>query len=224
MTLNLPLAGHLSDIRPLANRGKRNNRLVAPISTVLYAPKSFRQAPTNNGIHGVQVDFNIPTGQNWTDLVAPDTVVLVQTPSDNLTAAILGDIMASRLKIRGLAGVVINGRVRDLATCSEMCEDGSFHMWAKGVSAASPTLEIIPWAVGTTLRFGTLEVKPGDILCADEGDQAVVIIPQERLDRVLELLKVQKVASEGVIQKVKNGARLPDAVRQHPDFYSAKNY
>lgn len=197
---------------------------MAPISTVLYAPKSFRQVPTNNGINGVQVDFNIPTGQNWTDLVAPETVVLVQTPSDNRTAAILGDIMASRLMIRGLKGVVMNGRVRDLATCSEMCEDGSFHMWAKGVSAASPTLEIIPWAVDTTLGFGTLEVNPGDILCADEGDQAVVVIPQGRLDRVLELLKAQKAASEGVIQKVKNGARLPDAVRQHPDFYSAKNY
>lgn len=170
------------------------------------------------------VEFNIPKGQNWTDVPAPSTVVLIQQPEGDIRAALLGDIMTTRLKVRGVLGAVVNGRIRDVESCAASCADETFRLWSKGFSAASPTLEVLPWAVNVPIHFGTLCVRPGDILCADEGDRAVVVIPRELLDQTFQLLAVQKEASNAVLDKVKAGQSIPDAVRQHPDFYSAYSH
>ena len=63
-------------------------------------------------------------------------------------------------------------------------------------------------------------VKPGDIRCADEEDGAIVVIPQQRLRAVVDLLPILKSASDGVLEDVRNGLSLPEAVQRHPDFYS----
>lgn len=132
--------------------------------------------------------------------------------------------MTTRLKVRGVRGAIVNGRIRDVESCSTSCRDGSFQLWSKGCSAASPTMEVLPWAVDVALQFGPLTARPGDILCADESDRAVVLIPKDILEQVCQLLAVQKAASDAVLEEVKRGATLTDAVSRHPDFYSAKNY
>lgn len=151
---------------------------------------------------------------------APGTVVLAVQPEEQSRCALLGDIMATRLSIRGVKGVVASGRVRDVQSCVAIAEKNDFPMWSKGVSAASPTLHLKPWSVDVPVQIEELYVEPGDILCADEGDQAVVIIPQRLLAQVLEALPILKLASDQVLEDVRGGMTLPMAVKRHPDFYS----
>lgn len=197
-----------------------SHRLVAPISTVRFERKDHVSSHAVPDSAPVNINSNIPKGTNWTDNPAPGTIVLVQEPEGPISVALLGDIMVTRLKLRGVRGVVVDGRIRDAGSCAACCEDGNFQVWSKGFSAAAPSLEVVPWAVDVPLQFGTLFVRPGDILCADEGDRAVVVIPQELLHQVLDLLPVLKEASDNVLEDVKNGMTLPDAVKGHPKFYS----
>lgn len=77
-----------------------------------------------------------------------------------------------------------------------------------------------PWAIDVPLRIGKAEVKPGDILVADEGEMACCVIPRERLDDVLELLPVQKEADDGLLEDVQNGMDFNSALKRWPKHYS----
>ena len=128
--------------------------------------------------------------------------------------------MVTRLHQRGILGVIADGRIRDVKSCTAICNKEAFQIWSKGVSAAGPSLEARPWAVDVPVQVDKTWVRPGDILCADEEDQAIVVIPQERLRAVIELLPMLKLASDGVMKDVQNGLSLPEAVQRHPEFYS----
>lgn len=190
---------------------------MAPVSTAILLPKSWTDAslipphlPRNP---------DIPKGLNWTDCSAPGTIVLVQQPQEHISA-ILGDIMVTRLQHRGVLGVVADGRVRDVKSCTKICRDSAFQIWSSGVSAAGPSLEAKPWAVDIPIQVAGTWVRPGDILCMDEEDGVVVVIPQERLLDVFNLLPILKEASDGVMKDVQNGLSLVEAVQRHPNFYS----
>lgn len=188
------------------------------MSTAVLIPKSWTD--TSSFPPHLPDKSNIPAGKNWTDCPDPGTVVLVQQPKEH-RSAILGDIMVTRLQKRGVLGVVADGRVRDVRSCVDVCNSApNFQVWAKGVSAAGPSLEAKPWAVQVPLQIGDIWVTPGDILCADEEDQVIVVIPQERLHAVFELLPVLKEASDRVIEDVRQGLSIPEAVAKSPNFYS----
>ena len=202
---------------PILRNDVPKSRLVAPISTMLYITKV-----KEGGIpfpENIPSESNIPKDKHWTECSVPGSVVLIQQPQGQI-CALIGDIIATRLKQRGVLGVVALGRIRDVASCAAMCEDGDFQMWSQGFSAAAPSLETKPWMMDIPLQIGELRVKPGDIICVDEGDMAIVVIPREHLEHAFALLPVLKEASDAVLSEVKNGTPLMEATRRHPEFYS----
>lgn len=56
----------------------------------------------------------IPKGSHWADETEEDTILVIEQPPGQTCAAV-GGIMAARMKIRGLRGCVVSGRIRDLA-------------------------------------------------------------------------------------------------------------
>lgn len=56
----------------------------------------------------------IPKGSHWADETEEGTILVIEQPSTQTCAAV-GGIMASRMKVRGLRGCAVSGRVRDLA-------------------------------------------------------------------------------------------------------------
>ena len=134
--------------------------------------------------------------------------------------ALLGDIVATRYKIRSIQGVVIDGRTRDVAPVGELCKDGKFQSWARGLTSVGTSLEAKPWAVDVPVRIGKVEVKPGDVLCADEGECVVCVIPREKVEAVMELLPGHKKADDGVLADVQGGMDFKSAIGRHPGHYS----
>jgi regulator of RNase E activity RraA len=77
-----------------------------------------------------------------------------------------------------------------------------------------------PWAVDIPLQIGDLQVKPGDILVADEGEMACCVIPRDKLDAVMELLPTQKEADDGFYNDIKNGMDIKSSLKRWPKHYS----
>jgi regulator of RNase E activity RraA len=102
------------------------------------------------------------------------------------SAAIGGDIYMNRLKVRGAAGCVVDGCVRDFASVQSM----GFPVYARG--AASPPHPARHLAVDWNVPIGCCEVlvMPGDILVAKSG---------EELDQL----------EAFVLEKIKAGAPVP---------------
>ena len=59
---------------------------------------------------------NLPPDKHWVDLVRPDVAVFIHAPPKS--NAVVGGIMASRMRQLGAQAVVVNGRVRDVREVS----------------------------------------------------------------------------------------------------------
>lgn len=241
LNLNVPSAGVLADIgeqscravnynmsvtnianaAPIPTRYGCTNRLVAPISTVLFMPNHHE--PGDNYVNYIiPKESNLSKDQHFSDAAAPGTVVLMQQLQGQI-AALLGDIVATRYKIRGIKGVFTDGRTRDIVGCGELCKDGKFQAWAKSLTSIGTSTEAKPWAVDVPLQVGKLTVKPGDILCADEAEMVSCVIPREKLGDVLKLLPVQKAADDGLLKDIQNGMSFKEAIVRHPEHYTVRH-
>ena len=82
-------------------------KLIAPASTLKlvskHSPPGSAPAPENT----------VPKGSHWVDVTEAGSVVVIDQPEGQYCAAV-GGIMAQRMKVRGVAGCVVGGRVRDL--------------------------------------------------------------------------------------------------------------
>lgn len=72
----------------------------------------------------------------------------------------VGDILATRLKVRGVRGIVVDGRVRDLQAMQDLTDDGGFVVWNKATSTVGSGLEAKAWAADVPLSIGNVVVKP----------------------------------------------------------------
>ncbi len=111
--LKVPGAGFLPDLMPYCvpsteDATNPRQKVVAPASTVLFVPKNESDFPPTN----------IPAGCHWVDLTEPGTIV-VQSQPEGQKNAVLGGIMALRMKKLGALGVVVHGRIRDVEELGE---------------------------------------------------------------------------------------------------------
>jgi regulator of RNase E activity RraA len=127
LALKIPHAGFLPDISRIASPASpapsaaapaASAPLIARASTVLFVPKLPVDRAAYTLQHALPHESNIPPGAHYVDCVTPGTVV-VQAQPDGQRNAVLGGIMAARMKVLGVAGVVVGGRVRDLAELRE---------------------------------------------------------------------------------------------------------
>lgn len=92
--------------------------------------------------------------------------------------AIFGELMINYCKVRGVAGVIVDGSIRDYDTLSKM----DFPVYARGITPNGP-YKNGPGEINTVISFGGQVVRPGDIIVGDE-DGIVVIKPEEAKDLV----------------------------------------
>ena len=114
---------------------------------------------------------------------APPGSVMVEVLEDGLDTAGVGNLMATTAKVRGLAGMVIDGGARDI----EELEEIGFPVWSRSQVPATSVGRFVPVARNIPVMCGGVLVRPGDWIVADRT--GVVVVPKESLPQVLELLR-----------------------------------
>lgn len=109
--------------------------------------------------------------------VAPGDVLVINGLGAD-TRALFGDLLAEACLAKGVAGVVIDGAVRDADSIGEL----GLPLWAKARTPAGPTKNG-PGVIGGTISCGGLVVAPGDLVVGD-GD-GVAVVPQALLQPTL---------------------------------------
>jgi len=109
-------------------------------------------------------------------MAQPGDVIVVDAGGD-LTNAIIGEIMTSTAKRRGIAGFVINGAIRDLGTISK----DSFPVYAAGVTHRGPYKDG-PGEINAPVSLGGMVVAPGDLVLGDED--GLLSIPYAEVEAV----------------------------------------
>jgi regulator of RNase E activity RraA len=118
-------------------------------------------------------------------------------------AGIFGDILCARMHKRGVAGLVTDGVVRDLAGVLAT----GLPVWCRG-TAAPPSvagLTFVGWQ--EPIACGGVAVFPDDIIVVD--DDGAVVIPAALLDHVVEHAPEQERLEAWIMREVEAGVALP---------------
>jgi RraA family protein len=111
------------------------------------------------------------------DIARPGDVIVVDA-GGYADQAIIGELMATRAKQRGLAGLVIWGAIRDSAELGA----GTYPVFACGVTHRGPYKDG-PGEINVPVSLAGMAVSPGDIIVGDAD--GLVAVPQALAERVL---------------------------------------
>ena len=111
------------------------------------------------------------------DSARPGDVIVVDA-GGFLDNAIIGELMMTRAKQRGVAGIVIWGAIRDSAEIGA----GTYPVFAAGVTHRGP-YKNGPGEINVPVMMGGTPVNPGDIIVGDAD--GLVAVPQELAAQVL---------------------------------------
>jgi regulator of RNase E activity RraA len=137
------------------------------------------------------------------DIASPGDVVVVDAGGD-LTNSIVGEIMISYAINRGLAGLVINGSIRD----SDALRRLSLPIYAAGVTHRGP-LKSGPGEIGKAIAFDGMVIEPGDLIIGD-GD-GVLCIPFDEVEEVHQAAAAKKKAEDKILADLKAGGSMDRA-------------
>ena len=106
--------------------------------------------------------------------------ILVLTSSDPEPYALIGDLMATQALSQGIAGILVDGAVRDRDEIAAM----ALPVWTRFVRAQGAT-KVVAGGLDVRVVVGGTEIRPGDLVVMDcDGAMA---LPRERVDEVLPL-------------------------------------
>jgi len=131
------------------------------------------------------------------DVARPGDIVVVDAHGSSMNA-VLGDLISSKAKHRGIAGFVVDGFVRDLPDLVEL----DFPVFARGATPIGP-LHRGPGEINFPICCGGVVVNPGDVVVADGA--GVVVIRQEIASELLERLQAQRAKMAAYLAGVKRG-------------------
>lgn len=130
-------------------------------------------------------------------LAKPGDILVIDGKGDQSTA-LMGTIMMTACRQLGIAGVVIDGAVRDSAEIDEM----DFPVFSVGTNPNGPT-KLAPGRIGHPVSVGGVTVRSGDLVVGD--CDGVVVVEREKVEALLQLAE-RKVKDENVrIDAIKKG-------------------
>lgn len=161
----------------LIKRGFRTRGIpnIAPVNPA--TPRIFGPAYT---LRYIPMREDLATGEAMADpqnpqrksieVVPPGHVLIVDTQGMDVSGT-FGDILVARLQMRGVAGVVSDGPMRDVAELKKM----DFPVFARGNAAPPSYASMIAADAQVPIGCGGVAVFPGDIVIGDTD--GVVILP-----------------------------------------------
>lgn len=154
--------------------------LVGPAFTLRQAAKPRSVDHDDNGTR---------QGEVATRLAQPGDVVIIDA-GGRTDIATWGETYSVQAKSRGVAGLIINGALRDSARVRR----ARFPVLCRGYAPVASRWDLTTVAVGEPLSIGDVTIRPGDILYGD--DDGLIVIPIEDapavLDRALAIVRAEE--------------------------------
>jgi 4-hydroxy-4-methyl-2-oxoglutarate aldolase len=134
--------------------------------------------------------------------VAQPGDVLVVHVSGEYDFGYWGEIMSCAAKTRGLAGLVIDGCVRDGAILA----DFGLPVFARGlcIRGTGKDYGARGW-INFPVLFGDLTVNPGDLIVGDSD--GVVAIPRERAAQLVAAAEQREAKEASILDRIRAGER-----------------
>lgn len=188
---------HLFKDVPVPNIGDCMNRMGALSSSI--------HAMNNSRMMGSAYTVSCPAGDNLLfyyalDHAQPEDVIVVAN-NGYTERALCGEIMVTMAKARGLAGIVVDGAIRDKKEISQM----DFPVFAAASSPNGP-YKNGPGEINVPVSVGGKVINPGDILIGDEN--GIVVFNKNEAEEIYQKAKAVMEKEAGMIRRIQETGGL----------------
>jgi 4-hydroxy-4-methyl-2-oxoglutarate aldolase len=125
--------------------------------------------------------------------------VLVLTMPEPRPIALVGDLLATQARERGVAALLIDASVRDVEDLREM----GLPIWARWVRVHGATKDELG-TIGEPVEVGGATIRQGDVVVLDVD--GVAVVEAERVDEVLEASRARLERERVKRAKLEDGA------------------
>ncbi|MGX9935383.1 RraA family protein [Advenella kashmirensis] len=139
-------------------------------------------------------------------LARPGDVLVIDGQADT-RCALMGELMCKHAVAAGLAGLVVDGAIRDRSDLRE----GNFPVFACASNPNGPTKNLAG-RIGHPVSAGGVTVNAGDLVCADQD--GVLIVPRQDIDIVLEGARKKIQVEHKRREDIANGNLVYDWLEQ----------
>jgi len=177
--------------RPL----KPGQRLAGPAYTLRYIP-------SREDLDGIETFRDPRHPQRVAVEEIPPGAVLVMDCRGDVSVASAGSILATRMQVRGAAGIVTDGGLRDASGIAQL----DMPAWCAGASAPTNLIRHHALDLNAPIGCGGVPVYPGDIMVGD--DDGVVCIPAHLAEEVARDALEMERFEDFVLEQVAGGASI----------------
>ncbi|OYD83802.1 RraA family protein [Azospirillum brasilense] len=180
---------------PVANVSDSMARMVA-------GGARLRPMHAGGGLAGPALTVKTPPGDNLMmhkaiAMAQPGDVIVVDAGGE-LTNALMGEMMLMQMVRRGVAGVIINGAIRDAAYIRSQ----GVPVFAAGVTHRGP-YKNGPGEVNVPVAIDGMVIAPGDLILGD--DDGVLCVPYDDVDPVFAAATAKYEAEQRQIANIQAG-------------------
>ncbi|MGF6842513.1 4-hydroxy-4-methyl-2-oxoglutarate aldolase [Paraburkholderia youngii] len=167
-------------------------------------PTSIRPVAPGFRICGTAFTVHSPGGDNlWLHraiLAAKPGDVLVVYANGAYDHGYWGEVMTTAAKVRGLAGLVIDGCVRD----ADLLEQIGFPVFSRGLSIRGTGKDYgaIGW-LNAPVLLGNTTIEPGDLIVGDRD--GVVAVPRARASEVVAKAAQREIDEAAICKRIEAG-------------------
>lgn len=180
----LGLGGPVSGLPRLSG----NRRISGRVVTVKLVAAATAAVTTHAPAHAPR-----HLGTTAIELASPGDIIVVEQKS-GIDAGSWGGILSLGASVRGIAGVIADGPVRDIDEARQY----DLPVFARGTTARTARGRIVEAGTNVAVTIGEVQVEAGDFVIADAS--GVVFIRQQDIERVLDAAE-RIVALEAAMAK-----------------------
>ena len=181
----------MHNVRPL----KSNMKLAGAAFTLRYIP-------AREDLDAAGTVDNLTDPQRIAvEKIGPGEVLVIDARGD-ARAGTLGAILATRIHVRGAAGIVSDGAYRDSPVIAEI----GLPAYAAAMNARTNKTIHHPVDIQQPIACGGVAVFPGDIIVGD--GEGVVVIPRHLAADVAEEAAAQEEKEDFIMAKIRAGASI----------------
>jgi regulator of RNase E activity RraA len=137
-------------------------------------------------------------GTTAVELAGPDNVIAIEQNS-GVDAGCWGGLLTLGAILRGAAGVVADGPVRDI----DEARGHGFSIFSRQLTARTARGRVVEQGTNVQVTLWGIQVDAGDYVLADRS--AVVFIAPENIDRVLEAAEMIATREAGMVAALRAG-------------------
>ena len=135
----------------------------------------------------------------------PDNVIVIEQ-AEGIKAGCWGGLLSLGARLRGIAGVVADGPVRDI----DEARTYEFPIFAHSLTAITGRGRVVEKGTNVPVTIGSSTVNPGDYVIADRS--AVVFIAARNIERVLDVAEMIVAREAEMAKAISAGKRISEVM------------